>query len=238
MTGLPFTLAFGAMHPKDDLLGFTPTEVGALIVDTLLEDRPKTIYGHTPLQMVDSLRFAGRTVGLMFVQVGPMDRVMQLREAVPKLEKVAYCIGGDGEGLRYNHLTDDLLTTARNLRREVARATVEGAQPCLKRQLSMRLPQLKCCGPTTAVKSIWWDEVNRSWNFGWNRIGTNKMARLIAITLMRGEEWVYIGNIRVTVDYLYDMVRITGSFGGFVDNVDANFDPYAPPAVPAMQIVE
>lgn len=95
---------------------------------------------------------------------------------------------------------------------------------------AVQLPQVKRANRDVGAEAIWYDRKANVFNFGGCQIGVSKLGRLIANTLMRGEEQVTIGDFEVTVNYLVEMCRLYGRFGLFVNYNDDLFDSNVPPS--------
>ena len=115
---------------------------------------------------------------------------------------------------------------ANELRREAALFNDTRTYPLVN---AMTLPQADLWDSRVGADAIWFAPESNTFKFGGYKIGASKLARLIAFSLLKGEEWVVVGEIEVTVNYLVQMAREVGRNGEFVDLTDEEFDPNVAP---------
>jgi hypothetical protein len=92
---------------------------------------------------------------------------------------------------------------------------------------SITVPSAKLWDRKVGADAIWWD--GQVFKFGGFYVSPTLLGRMIAATLLRGEEWVKVGDIDVTVNYLVQMCREVGKHGRFSDFTDEAFDPNVAP---------
>lgn len=92
---------------------------------------------------------------------------------------------------------------------------------------ALTVPSARLWNRRIGADAIWWD--GQVFKFGGYFVSPTLLGRMIAITLLRGEEWVRVGDIDVTVSYLVQMCREVGKHGEFTDLTDDEFDPNVAP---------
>jgi hypothetical protein len=125
---------------------------------------------------------------------------------------------------------------------EAARLDRTRPAPGVRGPLASRftLPKVRIRGGhgSESEDAIWYAEDRDTFNFGAYEVSPKKLGRILALTLMRGSEWVVIGDDEtearcgwvweVTVNYVVEMMRQVGLFGSFWDIDDDEFDPNVP----------
>lgn len=217
----------GRFFNDEDTYGSSPSELGKFIVDALLRRRWSTDFGISPEGAVEMLRLTGRNGQFKMnksMDEFPESKAMRLQAAAAGLAAQATSLPEfeDVEDVR-----EQLLDLAYQLRVKAAQHNVLSAQSS-KAKSGITLPKVKCADTKMGTNAIWFDAKTRTFNFGGFQLGTNKLGRLLALTLMRGEEWIQVADVRVTVDYIIDMCRIAGEHGSFGDFVDEGFEPLCP----------
>lgn len=100
------------------------------------------------------------------------------------------------------------------------------------------LPKVRIRDQRNDANAIWYAAERDTFNFGAYEVSPQKLGRIVALTLMKGEEWVCIGDDEtegrcgyvweVTVNYVVEMMREVGLYGSFSDIDDDQFDPNVP----------
>jgi hypothetical protein len=216
-----------------------PTEFGRAIVDALLNRERYTWFEAEPDFAVDILRHTGRTGGCDFHTQS--DRFeWSIREATTLKEKA--------NQLELMLESDDLRDSAALAERsadlgnanvyQALRASIDQLRAHAgylygtggRKQIRQRyhLPELRPGNPHNDPDVIYFDPYTKTWNFGQYQVGVNKLSRIIALSLLANREVVDMGDMNVTVNYLVEMVRITGIHGRFYDVYDGAFNMFAP----------
>ncbi len=79
-------------------------------------------------------------------------------------------------------------------------------------------------------KAIAYDQEHQSWMFPYEDLRTEQIGRRIAAALTQGEETVQFADLKLSVNYLVEMLRFKGRYGWFYDATDIgvgdhDFDP-------------
>ena len=225
----------------DGSLPMSWSEIGKDIVTSLLTQRRYCLFGAEPEFTLNVLRHTGRTGKFHFIlddENSPftwaVDQASELARQAEQLEtQVEELKDSDAvNGTRHRALgglriCEALTYSAQQMRERVGEllSESEGNGPLSAR---VSLPTVRCANPRFGADAIWWDAKARVFNFGGYQVGSSKLGRLIAASLARADEWVTIGEITVTVNYLFEMCRLVGTTGKFVDLVDGGFSVYAP----------
>lgn len=100
------------------------------------------------------------------------------------------------------------------------------------------LPRVRVRNSRIGSEAIWYAPERGTFQFGAYEVSTKKLGRILALTLMKGSEWIVIGDEateaqcgyvwEVTVNYVVEMMRDVGLYGSFVDLDDDDFDPNVP----------
>lgn len=160
------------------------------------------------------------------------DAARSLRDVVDRvpsgLSDVADCVV-----LQTRDAVDLLFAEAANLDRTRPAAGVRG--PLASR---FTLPKVRVRDRRNGADAIWYAEERDTFNFGAYEVSPQKLGRIVALTLMKGEEWICIGDDEtearcgyvweVTVNYVVEMMREVGLYGSFTDIDDDEFDPNVP----------
>lgn len=235
----------------DDELGggFGPGEYGEMIVGALMAGREDFVapdrthmYVNYALQM---LRITGRTGAFYdYLQDDGFDpnvptvnedgSVHRLREAARELNVAASL-----EDVR-EEVAAEMRSEATRLFEQAARHDRTRPAPGVHAPLAYRytLPKVKV-RPRIGAEGIWYAKERNLFCFGGYEVSPKKLGRILALTLMRGDEWVVIGDdetearcgyvYEVTVNYVVEMVREVGLYDGvFFDVDDETFDPNVP----------
>jgi hypothetical protein len=221
--------------------GMSWSALGKDIVTSLLRRRYYTEFGTTPELALDVLRHVGRTGRLSWNLDGDytpfaweLDEARALREEAAKLEEQADTLRDSGavNGIIHSELgskrvCDALDYSAHQIRVAAGRMLADSANggPLAH---TVTLPRVRCANPRYGDDAIWWDGRAGVFNFGGCQVGPTKLGRLIALSLAKGEEWVTIGGFTVTVNFLFEMARVTGQRGQFGEIADDGLNPYAP----------
>ena len=227
----------------DSGYSLTPTEVGRKVVTALLDGTEDTSisvdkWGRaiTVNYLLQMLRHTGKTGRFFDCLDRTEDHDFNPNSPTPGGE------WGYAARLRAQARTmdvmarelDDLFLVSRaqaqvanELRREAALIGDGPATYPLARAIT--LPQVELWDSRTGADAIWFAPESDCFKFGGFKIGSSKLARLIAFSLLKGEEWVTVGEIEVTVNYLVQMAREVGRTGEFVDLTDEEFDPNVAP---------
>jgi hypothetical protein len=75
-----------------------------------------------------------------------------------------------------------------------------------------------------SANAIWFEENEERFFFDGIPVRKEKIGRVISESLMSGNEYVELGGVTVTVNYLTEMLRWTGKFGWFYDITDNTSD--------------
>jgi hypothetical protein len=81
-----------------------------------------------------------------------------------------------------------------------------------------------------SANAIWFEETEQRFYFDGIAVSTEKLGRVIANSLVFGTdhslrgEYVELGGVTVTVNYLTEMLRWTGKYGWFYDITDNTSD--------------
>src|SRR6185369_17026862 len=75
-----------------------------------------------------------------------------------------------------------------------------------------------------SANAIWFEESDERFYFDGIAVRREKLGRVISESLMSGAEYVELGGITVTVNYLTEMLRWTGRYGWFFDVTDNTSD--------------
>lgn len=224
--------------------GASPTALGKDIVRTLLQgsEIPEFGWGKgtvTVNYLVNALRYVGRSGQFYDVLDNTSDHdfdpntptpggdwgeVHALRVQAREAEYEARDIR-DSEVAR--HLSPMYAELALELR-EAADALDPSKQGIRPLRNGLTVPQAKLWDRRVGSNAIWWD--GQVFKFGGFYVSPSILGRMIVTTLLRGEEWVQVGDINVTVNYLVQMAREVGKHGEFVDYTDeADWDPNVAP---------
>lgn len=167
------------------------------------------------------------------------EEVRKLRDAAKSLRDV---VGRVPDGL--NDVSDCVVMQTRDaidlLFAEAARLDRTRPAPGVRGPLAGRftLPKVRLRTERNGADAIWYAEERGTFNFGAYEVSPQKLGRIVAFTLMKGEEWVCIGDEEtearcgyvweVTVNYVVEMMREIGLYGSFFDIADDEFDPNVP----------
>jgi hypothetical protein len=81
-----------------------------------------------------------------------------------------------------------------------------------------------------SANAIWFEEKEQRFYFDGIPVSTEKLGRIVGNTLVfgtdssAGGEYVEVGGVTVTVNYLTEMLRWTGKYGWFYDITDNTSD--------------
>jgi len=216
-----------------------PTEMGRSIVDALLGRERYTVDGTEPDYAVDFLRHTGRNGGCDFhTQSDEFEwsirEARTLKEKANELERMlesdelrdSGALALRSEDLGFCSVYEALRASIDQLRTHAGSLYGTGG----RQRISQRyhLPALRPGAPLNDPDVIYYDPRTKTWNFGAYQVGVNKLGRIIALSLLANKEVVDMGDMHVTVNYLVEMVRITGIHGRFRDVCDGAFNMYAP----------
>jgi hypothetical protein len=222
--------------------GVGSSALGKDIVLSLLAGTEVTAFGVTANYAVEMMRIVGRT-GKFHDSVdwatddhdfdmntptpgAHWGKVRALRSAARRVEFFANDVRDSGV---FHVLSAPLFAVAGWLR-DTAALNDETRSAEKPLRAGVQLPKVKCGNRAVGAEAIWFDDQTGVFNFGCVQLGVNKLGRLIAAALMRGDEKVQVGDFVVTVNYLVEMCRLCGRFGRFVHYNDDLFDGNVPPA--------
>jgi hypothetical protein len=230
-------------HHDNVGFGLGAAEIGISIAKALMNRKERAAWFLSVNYLTEMLRYTGRNGRFFDVLDDTLDhrysdnhptpgvywgRAQELRAQADKLDASAdnfpVCSEGCGdcrdlsEALRVH--ADHLYDCADSLQRE-------GEVDSPLRGL-FSLPTVKCWDRRVGADAIWYAPEERVFKFGGYRATPKVLGRLVALTLMRGDEWLTIGGFQLTVNYVLEMLRQTGKKGEFVDFTDDLFDPNTP----------
>jgi hypothetical protein len=227
----------------DGCWGNSPTAVGKAIVNALLEGREESEFPYrnsvTVQYLVEMLRYTGRT-GEFYDDLEGGDHDFDGNTPTPgaywaevrDLRARARAAAFQARDIRDSEVAGHLAESFAAIAAEFDEAANQhdrsklGLRP-LRGTLTM--PKAKCWNSKIGTDAIWWDPQARVFKFGGYFTSPSLLGRMIAIALLRGEEWVTVGEFRLTVSYLVQMCREVGKHGEFVDFTDDDFDPNVAP---------
>jgi hypothetical protein len=222
---------------------FTPTDIGKRIVNALLQGTEVADHGWRPREsvtvgyLVDMLRYTGKA-GEFYDDLEGGDHDFDRNTPTPgvywdevrDMRARAKAAAFEATDIRDSEALGFLSATYEDIAREMTDAANRydasklGLRPFAG---SLTVPTAKLWDRKVGADAIWWD--GQVFKFGGFYVSPTILARMIANTLLRGEEWVTVGDIDVTVNYLVQMCREVGKHGEFVDFTDEEFDPNVAP---------
>jgi hypothetical protein len=225
----------------DDYGPFTPTDIGKAIVTSLLEgnETPRLAWrdGVTVNYLVGMLRYVGKT-GEFYdgLEGGDHDfdrntptpgayygELAELRFRARAIEAQA----ADFDGSQVAGFLGDSFRAVADDMRQAADAEDPSKAGLRPLRQFITVPTAKCWNRKVGTDAVWWD--GQVFKFGGYFVSPTVLGRMIASTLLRGEEWVRVGEMDVTVNYLVQMCREVGKHGQFHDFTDEEFDPNVAP---------
>jgi hypothetical protein len=222
---------------------FSPTAVGKAIVNALLQGTELADIGWRPREtvtvgyLVDMLRHTGKT-GEFYDDLEGGDHDFDRNTPTPgaywaevkDMRARAKAAAFEAWDIRDSELLGYLSDTYADIAREMTEAADAhdtsklGLRPL---HATLTVPSAKLWDRKVGADAIWWD--GQVFKFGGFYVSPTVLARMIANTLLRGEEWVTVGEIDVTVNYLVQMCREVGKHGEFADFTDEEFDANVAP---------
>lgn len=235
----------GGRFYNDELsFGSSPSEIGRDIVRALLQgsETPTEFSGGkgtiTVNYLLGMLRYTART-GKFYdclddtcdhnfdpntpTPGGEWAEVQELRRQAKELEFEARDIR-DSEIAR--HLSGQFAAMAAECRyaADLQDGSKLGLRPL---RAGLTVPTAKCWNSKVGTDAIWFD--GQVFKFGGFYASPTIVGRMIVTSLLRGEEWVRVGEMDVTVNYLVQMCREVGKHGKFVDYLEDDFDANVAP---------
>lgn len=228
----------------DDYGPFTPTDLGKAIVTTLLagNETPRLAWrdGVTVNYLVNMLRYVGKT-GEYYDGLEGEDHDFDHNTPTPgsywgelrDLRARARAIAADAEEFRYSTVLGSLAGSFDALAEEM-QAAADARDPSklglTPLRATLTVPKAKCWSRKVGTNAVWWD--GQVFKFGGYFVSQTVLGRMIVNSLLRGDEWVRVGEMDVTVNYLVQMCREVGKHGKFVDFTDdGDFDPNVAPSM-------
>ena len=216
-----------------------PTEFGRAIVEALLNKDRTTWFDADPDFAVDILRHTGRTGGCNFhTQSDEFDfAIREARNLKEKAEQLEHMLESDelrdsgalmesSEEIGHASVYQALRISIDEMRKHAGWLYGTGSRKRIRQQY--HVPAVRMGAPHNDPTTIWWDKSAKVWNFGRYQVGVNKLGRIIALSLLAARELVEMGDVTVSVNYLVEMVRLTGLHGRFRDHLDDKFNMFAP----------
>lgn len=220
--------------------GVGPSVLGKDIVTTLMDGCETTDFGVKANYLVEMLRIVGRT-GEFYDRTDWRSGDHEFDDNQPTLgDNWAQGRRFRRDARRLQHLAEDIrdsevawhvsprLFEAADELREAAKLYDTTGPNVKPFRFGVTVPLVKRSDFRVGDEAIWFDSKANVFNFGGYQVGLAKLGRLIAATLMRGEEKVSVGEFDVTVNYLVQMCRLCGRYGRFVDYNDDLFDGNTP----------
>ena len=210
----------GRFHHDDVSWGIAPSEIGVIIARCLMAGREVPTrsdrWGET-----HKMRSLPRTHS-------PMDTTW-VHEGTYTVNFLVEMLRYTGRNGRFFNVLDD--TMDRNFDPNVPTPTEYPGRKTTPKPLAghYTLPRIKCWNSKVGADAIWWVPEAKVFKFGGYQASPSYIGRLIALTLMRGDEWVNVGDFRLTVNYLVQMLRRTGKSGEFAHYADDLFDANVSP---------
>jgi hypothetical protein len=226
---------------------YRPNQVGRLIVESLLQGTEQTSFGGggiaTVNYLVGMLRHVGRG-GTDFFDAydwtirshdhdfdpnvpTPGTNWGEIQELRARARVIAYESRDIRDSSALWSLSPAFAAIAQDMRDTADQldVTKHGLRPLRD---AITVPSAKCWNRQIGTNAIWWD--GQVFKFGGYSVSPAVVGRMIAATLLRGEEWVLVGEQSVTVNYLVQMCREVGKHGEFADYTDeSDFDPNVAP---------
>lgn len=215
----------------------SPTAVGKAIVNSLLQGSEMTDLDVTVGYLVEMLRYTGKA-GEFYDGLEGGDHEFdsntptpgaywaEVRDLRARAKAAAYDAWDIRDSEVARHLAPHFAAVAEDLRSAADQydRSKLGLRPFRK---ALTVPTAKCWDRKVGADAIWWN--GQVFKFGGYYVSPTVLARMIATSLLRGEEWVRVGEIDVTVGYLVQMCREVGKHGVFKDYMDDEFDPNVAP---------
>lgn len=238
----------GSFHSNSWGNSTSPSALGQDIAETLMRNQEETLSGYLVNYAVGMLRITGRT-GRFFDLLdvtgdhrfdantptpgAHWSEVRELRDDAMELRSFARDLAAADLGRVSLAAADSLEEEAGALEARADLLDDERITTCcppLAHQYT--LPTVRCADERRGAEAIWWDAQADVFSFGGFNVHPRRLGRIIALSLMQGREWVTIGGITVTVNYLVQMLRQTGKAGRFVDFLfdtpEGRFNPNQP----------
>jgi hypothetical protein len=215
----------------------SPRALGKDIVVTLLKGLPYTDFGLEPYFAIEAVRHTGRTGRLDFsIQQDDFPfgwegkEAASLREQADLLVTVASNIRDSDvnrplEELGGLRISDNVLLSADKILQHAGSLYGDGSGGSLKARYLM--PFAKLGWSRAQPRELTWQPKAQAWSFGGYMVGVALLGRMIVLRLLQGHELVLIGKMCLSVNFLADMVRLTGENAGFHEVVDRDCNLYS-----------
>jgi hypothetical protein len=227
--------------------GFGPAELGADVAYTLLEGSEDTSLGVTVNYVITMLRITGATGDFFDTKanhddhrfdpntptIGKFGERRKLRLAMRSLDEISRTLSGVSEDLSLKAF--NLGNLCEDEADKLDPLTDRSRKPLAGR---FTLPTVSVRDDRVGSDAIWYESLTDTFRFGMYEASPKQIGRLIALSLLCGEEWVTVGSFELTVQYLVEMLRLTGKHGRFVDFNDDLFDANVPTPNTAYTVFE
>lgn len=232
----------GRFHDDELHCGIGPSDLGAQCAVALMSGRELTSSGYLVNYAIEMMRMTGRTGRFYDYIQDTEDHAFD--ENVPTPHGIGEARKCKAVARQYRQTvafvastlpgligTRGLILHAEELEQYASELTASARRCEVRRPLAHRysLPKIRRSRRVGAEDMI--EYLRRAGVFSFNGYDASpkQLGRLIAITLMRGDNEVTVGGITVTVNFVVQMLRDTGRYGMFTEDTwDDRFDGNVP----------